>query len=247
MEAWPITYYTTALTILIIPIILCYNKFDKGEAGSYKNGAYIFAFTFIPGIGGSGIGPVINSFSTLLIIIYIFAFIIGIGIMIINFIILRKNAKESHDDYAFNHASGLIGVYGLFYFFTYGTLILLFKDDEDFSFFELAYRKRAWIYYFVELIYFAGLFLSSCTEFFILKYNLNKNILIAIVIFQSLLYAFNLVIILDFKILYIIFIIVVSLIQIGYGIYIWKNKYSDKEVIIPIREEFKLTANPINE
>ena len=152
-----------------------------------------------------------------------------------------KKPESCHDDVAFNHSSGITSSYAFLYFAIYGTLILFIKDDEDFDFFELAYRKHAWIYYFVELIYFTGFFLSTSSVFFILKHDLNKYILISLIAMQSLLYAINLVIILDFKTSYILILVFVSLIEIGIGFFYWKNYYSDKEPII-IREEFKTTG-----
>ena len=242
MEIWSIIFYITSLASIIIPTIFCYKKFYKAEVGSCSRAASIFfSLNFLPSFGGSG-GVVIDSFNTLLIIIWIVGITIGIGLAILNWGFLKFKKPEScHDDIAFNHSSGITSSYAFLYFAMYGTLILFIKDDEDFDFFELAYRKHAWIYYFVELIYFTGFFLSTSSVFFILKHDLNKYILISLIAMQSLLYAINLVIILDFKTSYILILVFVSLIEIGIGFFYWKNYYSDKEPII-IREEFKTTG-----
>ena len=229
MEAWSIIYYITSLAILIVPIILCYKIFSKGGKGSYCNGSYIFSIiNFSPAYAG-GVTIMIDSFSTLMLIVWIIGSVLGLGIALVNYTQLHKNAKTSHDDYAFNHASGLIGCYAFLYFVMYGTLILLIEDDEDFDFFELAYRKHAWIYYFVELIYFSGLFLSTCAEYFILKHDLNKIILAFLIIVQSLLYTLNIVIILDFKVIFIVILAIVSLAEISYGLFLFIKYYSDND------------------
>lgn len=233
MEFWSVIFFITSLASFIVPLVLCYKMFSKGPKGSYSNGAFIFTMiNFSPAYGGS-ITVMVDSFLELMILVWIIGSIIAIGIILVNIFYLKKNGKNSHDDYAFNHSSGLIGCYAMFYFAMYGFLILFIEDDEDFSFMELAYRKHAWIYYFIELIYFSGLFLSSCTEFFILKYNLNKIILIIIIIAQILLYVLNIVIILDFKVMYIITILIISLIEIGFGVFIWKKYYSDVDPPLP--------------
>ena len=244
MEFWSVIFFLTSFASLIVPIVLCYKIFKKGPKGSYINGCYIFSMiNFAPAYGG-GVTIMIDSYSTLMIVVWIFACLLGFGIAIANYFFIKKNAKISHDDYAFNHSSGLTGGYALLYFFMYGFLILKIEDDDDFLF-VLAYRKHAWIYYFVELIYFSGLFLSTSTEFFILKYDLNKLILIPIVIAQSALYALNIAIIIEFKTIYIIIIVIISLIDIGSGLYIWKKFYSDEDT--PIENEnskkFQLVAN----
>jgi len=55
----------------------------------------------------------------------------------------------------------------------------------------------------------------------------------------SLLYAINIVIIIDFRIANIANLVIGSLIQIGYGFYLWKTYYSDEDPIVP-DENFKL-------
>lgn len=236
MEFWSVIFFITSLAFFIVPIVLCYKMFSKGPKGSYVNGCYIFTMiNFSPAYGGS-IGPLIDSYSTLMLLIWIIGSIVAIAIILLNYFLMKKKAKISHDDYAFNHSSGLIGCYSMFYFAMYGFLILFIEDDEDFSFFELAYRKHAWIYYFIELIYFSGLFLSSCTEFFIIKYDLNKIILIFIIIAQTVAYVMNIAIIIEFKAMYLITILIISLIEIGYGVFIWKNYYSDVDPPLPENE-----------
>ena len=238
MEIWSLIFYITAFASFIIPTIFCYKKFSKAEKGSCINGMSAFiTLNFLPSFGGSG-GVMIDSFSTLMIIVWIFAILIGIGVALLNWRIIDKQSpKTKHDDFAFNHSTGVTGSYSFLYFALYGTLILFIEDDEDFSFFELAYRKHAWIYYIIELIYFTGFFFSTSSVFFILKYDFNKLILIPIIIVQSFLYVINVVIILDFSTSFIIILVTASLIEIGFGLYIWKNYYSDVEPIIPLKSE----------
>ncbi len=240
MEIWSLIFYITALAICIIPTILCYKKFSKGGEGSCSNAASSFMLiNFSASIGGSG-GVIVDSFTTLIIIIWIFAIFIGIGVALINWLTLKKKKpKECHDDLAFNHSTGITAIYAFLYFVMYGTLILLFEDDENFTFFEIAYRKHAYIYYIVELLYFAGFFFSTSTVFFILKYDLKKYILILMMIVQSLLYAINIAIILDFRIAFISILVLGSFAEIGYGLYLWKTYYSDEDPTIPDKT-FKL-------
>ena len=241
MEIWSIIFYITALAICIIPTIFCYKKFSKGGEGSCSNGVSSFILiNFAPSFGGSG-GVMVDSFTTLMIIIWMMGIIVGIGVAIMNWITLKKKKepKKCHDDLAFNHSTGITAVYAFLYFVMYGTLILLIEDDNDFSFFELAYRKHAYIYFLVELVYFTGFFFSTSSVFFILKYDLEKIFLILIIAVQSLLYCINIVIILDFKIYFILILVIASLIEIGYGFYLWKKYYSDEDPIVS-DENFRL-------
>jgi hypothetical protein len=234
MEIWALIFYITALAICIIPTIFCYKKFSKGGEGSCSNAFSSFiAINFAPSLGGSG-GVIVDSFTTLVIVAWIIGIIIGIGVALINWITLKKREpKKCHDDLAFNHSTGITVAYAFLYFVMYGTLILLIEDDEDFSFFELAYRKHAYIYYIVELVYFTGFFFSASSVYFVLKYDLKKYILILIMTVQSLLYGINIVIILDFRIAVIAILVIGSLTEIGYGFYLWKTYYSDEEPIVP--------------
>lgn len=242
MEIWSLIFYITAFASFIIPTIFCYIKFSKGGKGSCIGGTSAFiTINFAPSFGSSG-GAVIDSFLTLMIVIWIIGIAIGIAIPIMNWkIIERQEPKTKHDDFAFNHSTGVSGSYAFLYFVLYGTLILFIEDDENFSFFELAYRKHAWIYYIIELIYFTGFFFSSSSVFFILKYDLNKFILIIIMIVQGFLYTINIVIIIDFRDLYIIILVTASLIEIGFGLYIWKKYYSNVDDPLISENENKKT------
>ena len=176
-----------------------------------------------------------------MIFFWVIGILLGIGMAIINWITLKKRRepKKCHDDFAFNHSTGITAAYAFLYFVLYGTLILLIEDDKHFSFFELAYRKHAYIYYLVELVYFTGFFFSASSVFFILKYDLNKCFLILVMAIQSLLYALNIVIIIDLRIANIAILVLGSLIQVSYGFYLWKTYYSDEDPIVP-DENFKL-------
>jgi len=234
MEIWSIIFYITALAICIIPTIFCYKKFSKGGEGSCSNAvSNFFLINFAPTFGGSG-GIMVDSFKTIVIIIWVIGIILGICLALVNWITLKKkDLKKCHDDLAFNHSTGITTAYACLYFILYGTFILLIKDDENFSLFELAYRKHAYIYYLVELVYFTGFFFSVTSVFFVLKNDLKKLFLILIMIVQSLLYSINIVIIIDFRIALIAILIIGSLGQIGYGFYLWKAYYSDEDPIVP--------------
>ena len=95
MEIWSIIFYITSLASIIIPTIFCYKKFYKAEVGSCSRAASIFFYiNFLPSFGGSG-GVVIDSFNTLLIIIWIVGITIGIGLAILNWWFLKiKNQNH---------------------------------------------------------------------------------------------------------------------------------------------------------
>lgn len=237
MEIWALIYYITALALIIIPTIFCCTKFSKAKGGTCISGACFFLMmNFLPspfGIGGAN-AKLINSFLEIMILLWILGIGIGIGIAFLNWKILKqKNPKITHNDTAFSHSVGMTSLYSFLYFVMYGTLIYFFEDDEDFRYFEIAYRKHAWKYYIIELIYFTGFFFSTSVVFFILKYDLNKVILIFLMIAQSSLYAINNIIIFDFRNLFILILVITSIFEIGYGYYIWKKYYSDENSLLP--------------
>lgn len=232
MEVWSIFFYITSVLIIVILVTLCYKKFPKGETGSCSNGTLVFSLILsAPGAGG-GATITLESFSDLMILIWILGAISGIGVGILNFVYIKRKAKKSYNDYAFNHSTGLISAYSFLYFVVLGTLILLVEDSDpkEDSFLDIPfkYREHAWAYYLIELVYFSGLFLSTMGEYFAIKNDLPALIYIYFMLEQMMAYSFNLAILLDFKTAYILVIIIFSLVNILSGIYIW-SKYNSVE------------------
>ena len=242
MKFWAIIFYITSLALLIVPIIFCYKKFNKGGKGSYFRGFRNFIIVFLCGcVFTVGAEMIIDSYSTLLNTIWILDICLGIIIVLLNIIVIKKNAKISHDDYSFNNSSGITGCYSFLYFVMYGSIILFVEVHYDYcpiinnfgSIYFGDYIEDAWKYYCTYLVYFTGFFFCSSTQYFIFKYNLNKIILIFLSIIQSVLYVLNSILILELNSLYIIIILSFSLFEIVLGYYFWKKYYSDLDLPKP--------------
>ena len=238
MEIWAIIFYIFAFLILAVPLTLSFIFFKKCPKGSCAKGSLVFTNIYLaPGyINGSTVA-LITDLSTFMIVLWIIGGLSGIGIAILNFVLTKRNAKITHDDYAFNHTSGLIGCYGLLYFFAICILIHLIEDEDDksdkessiFGYFEFKYRQRAWIYFLVEIVHFSGFFLSTMGIYYILKHDLPKCFLVILMVTQSVSYAFNISYLFDFQMAYIIIIVVLGIINIIIGCYLWIKYKSDAE------------------
>ena len=237
MEIWAIIYYIISILVIVIPLCLCYTKFSKSPKGSCLRGLSSFIIIYsAPGYGGGSIGVVITDLNTFMIVMWIIGAATAIGLGLLNYRFLKLNSKITHDHYAFNHSTGLISFYAFLYFALLGTLILLVEDrefDEDdetmFGFFELKYRQRAWAYFLIELVHFSGFFLSTIGEYYVLKHDLSKMLLIYIMVAQMVTYSFNLCFLVDFKAAYITIILLFGIINIVLGILLWIKYYSDAE------------------
>ena len=237
MEIWAIIFYITSILVIVIPLILCYKVFSKSPKGSCSTGMTVFCLIYTaPGYGCGTAGAVITDLNTFMIILWIFGALTGIGVGSLNYKYLRQNSKITHDHYAFNHSTGLISFYAFLYFALLGTIIMLVEDqdfdEEDseiFGFFELKYRQRAWAYFLTEVVHFSGLFLSTIGEYYVLKHDLTKMLLIYFMIAQMVTYTFNLCYLVDFKVAYVVIILLFDIINIVLGIFLWIKYYSDAE------------------
>ena len=234
MEAWGIICYIMAILVIAIPLFLCYKVFNKCEKGSCSNGCAIFCAIYASPCFGGSIGVVFQTLTVFMIIIWIFSVLSGIGIGLLNYRFLKLKAKITHDDYSFNHAAGIISLYAFLYFVLIGSLIMFIEDEEEDSldFFELKYRQRAWIYFLVECVQFSGLFLSTMGEYYVLKHDLSKYILIYFMVGQMLPFPFNLSYLLEFKTGYIVIIIIFGIANSALGTYLWMKYKSDTGPII---------------
>ena len=151
-----------------------------------------------------------------------------------NYRFIKLKAKVTHDHYAFNHATGLISVYAFLYFIAIDSLVMFIEDEEEalLDFLELKYRQRAWIYFLVEIVQFSGLFLSTMGEYYVLKHDLSKYILIYFMVGQMLPFPFNLSYLLEFKTGYIVIIIIFGIANSALGTYLWMKYKSDTGPII---------------
>jgi hypothetical protein len=237
-----IIFFITSLALLIVPIIFCYKKFNKGGKGSYIRGFrnFIILYLFVC-FFNVGAEMIINSYSTLKTILWILYICLGIAIALLNIIVIKKNAKISHDDYSFNNSSGITGCYSFLYFSIYGAIILYAGVNRNFrpiidnfgSEYVGDYIKNAWIYYCTYLVYFSGFFFCTSTQYFIFKYDLNKIILIFLTIIQIVLLPLNSMIINELNSKHIIIILSFSLFEIVLGCYFWKKYYSDLDLPKP--------------
>ena len=139
-------------------------------------------------------------------------------------------AKESHDDFAFNHASGIIGGYAFFYFIIFGALSLVVPDGEKFLGHEFYYESNAFSILAIESFYMIGVLFSVTNTFFLIKYEPSNSLILGIlnIAQQTYLYTINILFILDFNSFYIANLVIFSAFNIATGLYMWKTYYKDE-------------------
>ena len=106
----------------------------------------------------------------------------------------------------------------------------LFEDEKDVPF-SFTFYKNAFIYYIGELFLYSGNFFNIFAECIIIKYNLSKFYIILLILFQMILYPFHMIYLFNFKIIFVVIIIVLSIIEIFVGIIIYKKYYKRNSLI----------------
>ena len=231
-----------SLLFFIIPIIICYKYFPKGEKGSLLTSmSYVSILTFTPSTLSSTAVQL-----PMIVIIYMFSIIgicIGITFVIVNFFAIKKNI-QFHDHFIINYACGVFTVFTFFCYFMIGLLICILTDKNGkIKYFEQYFTNDILIYASVYIfIYFLGVSSSLVFEFIFYKYNKFKYLIVLAFIIQFLVYSGNCFIIFDVVNL-VYFNLIISIISIVLSIYAWFNFSKNEDVISEIQSSkgFTLT------
>ena len=226
-----------SLLFFIIPIIICYKYFPKGEKGSLTLSIYyVSMLTFTP----STISSTAVQLS-LTVIIYLFSILgifIGITFAIVNFIVIKKNI-QFHDHFIINYACGVFTVFTFFCYFVIGLVICILTDKNGEIKYLGAYFTNDILFYVSVyiFIYFLGVSSSLVFEFIFYKYNKFKYLIVLAFIIQFLVYSGNFFIIFDVVNL-VYFNLIISIISIGLSIFAWFN-FSKNEYVISENQSSK--------
>ena len=219
-----------SLLFFIIPIIICYKYFPKGEKGSLTLSIYyVSMLTFTPSTISSTAVQLSRT-----VIIYLFSILgifIGITFAIVNFIVIKKNI-QFHDHFIINYACGVFIIFTFFCYFVIGLLIFIFIDKNGEIKF-LKYNFTNFILFFVSVyifIIFLGVSCSLVFEFIFYKYNKFKYLIVLAFIIQFLVYSGNCFIILNIINL-VYFNLIISIISIVLGIFAWFNFSKNEELL----------------
>ena len=214
MSIWAIIHFLFSIGFIVVPLILCYKKFSKAVKGSYINAFNVFVIIYTCPSYTGGAAVSISSFAELQLLLGIIGGIIGLGVFILDYGLLKcKNwAKESHDDFAFNHASGIIGGYAFFYFIIFGALSLVVPDGEKILDHKFYYESNAFSILAIESFYMIGVLFSVTNTFFLIKYEPSNSHILGIlnIAQQTYLYTINILFILDFNSFYIANLVIFS-------------------------------------
>lgn len=155
------------------------------------------------------------------------------------FRVIKKDLKNG--DYKsippFIVSLGINAGYAFYYYFflglTIGSLKTLLNDEhgnieEDDIPFKITLYKYPLLCYFIDFILYLGNFFNILAEIIIYKNDLNICYIILLIIFQSVLYPLHMVYVSYYSIALILVVIISSIIEILFGIFIYR-KYGNNE------------------
>ena len=166
-----VLFIIISLICLIVPIIICYKFFSKGEKGSMATSMYyVSMLTFAP---MSVFAPVVQlSVEVTKYLSLIFGFVLGITFIGLNFYAIKKNVQY-HDHYIINYACGVFVMYTFFFYFVIGIVIWILTDEKgEIKVLDNVFSNlRIFIISVYIFIYFLGVSSSLVFEFIFYKYN----------------------------------------------------------------------------
>ncbi len=223
-----VLFIIISLICLIVPIIICYKFFSKGEKGSMATSMYyVSMLTFAP---MSVFAPVVQlSVEVTKYLSLIFGFVLGITFVGLNFYAIKKNIQY-HDHYIINYACGVFVMYTFFFYFVIGIVIWILTDENgeikvfnnDFT------NQRIFIISVYIFIYFLGVSSSFIFEFLFYKNNKFKYLIGLAFVIQFSVFFFNVFTIFDiFNASYLNLIIAISCICLS--IFAWFTLSTNEE------------------
>ena len=240
-------YIITGIAFLAIPTIVIYIKLkDKtnfNEFMRYFSTAFIYIIPFIVSLNGSaGINDKEILIATIIVL--------NIGLIsgIVYYFIIKKSLNNNPQTLSFINSLGITSGYAFYFYIYYGVFLFLLKNimnkvDLPFKI-QITLFEYPFVVYVIDLLLYVGHFFNILSETIILKYNLPKFYIILLIIFQSVLFPLHLAYTFAYFIELIIVIILISIIEIIFGI-ILDIKY--EKAITDEKEKTSISETALNE
>ena len=223
-----LVFFIISLLLFIIPIIICYKFFSKGEKGSLTKSMYLVTLLTIIPSSTSGAPVTMTSESARNFLLFI-GLVVGVVFAVINICEIKKNIQY-HDHFIVNYACGAFIAYTFYIYVIIGIIIWILTDKNgELKIFDVVFSN--WLLFYISVyifICFLGVCCSLVFEFIFYKYHKMQFLIALAFIFQISVYCFNVFIIFGAKnIIYVNLII--SIICIGLSIFAWYNYSKDEE------------------
>ena len=218
-------FFIITILCIIIPIIICYKIFSKGEKKSLVQGiSLVSILTFSP-LSFSTAGVKL-SIQTILIILLILGLLIGFSYAYFNYAYIKKNI-QSHDHTIINFAFGSFIIFSSFDFFAIFILTLIFYKNEKIIISNIEINGLHLFFISIYIFLFSfGIFFSIVFEFLFYKYQKNQIGIYYAFIYQLFVYSSNYLV--AFLNWFIILIIICPIINIIIGFSAWKSYSTDE-------------------
>jgi len=246
MDAWAVFYFLFSILFFVVPYILVSKVFKEKNSvlGSYFS---LGTYYFVPLIGlGYGLSSANNELfddsfvNTLAWVMFVMSFILGLCSIFLFSFLFKFHLKKFPDILPFTFAFGGTGGYGFYCYFFIGFLMTLLdhdylEDDEDIII-SITFHKHAFAYFVTEFILLTGNFFSLLSLAIIQIKNLSKAFLCLLTLLETTIYTLHIVYLFNFKAGFVVFIIIIAIIEVCFGLFIFKNYYNENDSVTEIKE-----------